>query len=92
VFQCTLTYRPLAKKVREILEEAIAAKQADAKTIVDTTSVRKRVHAGVISEAFNRMSEREKQDLVWDALQKKLDKEEILGISAVITFAPEELR
>ena len=58
-----LTYPSLKKKVRGIVEDAIAAQQPDARTIIDITSVRKRVHAVVISEAFKGMGERAKQNL-----------------------------
>jgi stress-induced morphogen len=88
----TLTaYRPLAKKVREIIEMAIAQKHPKATTIVHTSNLRGRVHAVVISEAFNRLGEREKQDLVWDALREELNDEERLNISAVVTWSPREL-
>jgi hypothetical protein len=86
------SYRSLAKKVREIIEDAIAEREPGAKTIIDITSVRKRVHAVVVSEAFSHMGERDKQDLVWAALRGSLLPEELLNISAVITWGPNELR
>ena len=86
----TLTYRPLARKVRDILEEAIAP--LDPQPKIDITSVRKRVHAVIVSEAFNGRTEREKQNLVWDALEARLDPEELQSISAILTFGLDELR
>ena len=49
-----------------------------------------RVHVKVVSERFNGRSEREKQDLIWEALRDKLGVE-AQAVSLALAYGTDEL-
>jgi len=44
----------------------------------------------VISDTFSGMPQLERQNLVWDYLEKKISSDELLNIVSLITITPEE--
>lgn len=49
-----------------------------------------RVAGFVISAKFNEKTDKERQDMVWDILEKELQPPELLNVSFLITLTPEE--
>ncbi len=79
-------YETLAPRVRAALRRAFP----DNSTIVTSPGYRGRVHAKVVSEQFNGISEREKQAIIWDALREELN-EEAQAVSLALAYGTDEL-
>lgn len=79
-------YEEMASRVRAALRRAFP----DNSTIVTSPGYRERVHAKVVSEQFNGISEREKQNIVWDALNSELS-EEAQAVSLALAYGTDEL-
>ena len=79
-------YEALAPKVKAALRRAFP----DNSTIVTSPGYRGRVHAKVVSEQFNGISEREKQNIIWDALNSELS-EEAQAVSLALAYGTDEL-
>ncbi len=79
-------YETLAPKVKAALRRAFPENS----TIVTSPGYRGRVHAKVVSEQFNGISEREKQAIIWDALQDELA-EEAQAVSLAMAYGTDEL-
>lgn len=76
----------LAPKVKAALRRAFP----DNSTIVTSEGYGGRVHAKVVSERFNRINEREKQDILWTVLRNEL-KEEAQAVSLALAYGTDEL-
>ena len=61
-------YAALAPKVKAALRRAFPVNS----TIVTSPGYKGRVHAKIVSEQFNGMTERDKQAYIWDALNDEL--------------------
>jgi len=59
-------------------------------TIATDEGYNGRVHVKVVSERFNGRSEREKQDLIWEALRDKLGAE-AQAVSLALAYGTDEL-
>jgi acid stress-induced BolA-like protein IbaG/YrbA len=73
----------LAEKVRSIFKDAMP----DAEV---RTTGRKGVTVFVISATFERMDDMERQDLLWDLLEKHLNRDEQRAVSIVVALTPKE--
>lgn len=49
-----------------------------------------RVAGFVVSLKFNEKTDKERQDMIWDILEKELQPPELLNVSFLITLTPEE--
>ncbi len=65
--EITFDYQTESRRVKEALRAAFPQD-----TIATDEGYNGRVHVKVVSEQFNRRSEREKQDLIWEILRDKL--------------------
>lgn len=79
-------YDEVAPKVINALRSAFPTNS----TIVTSRGYGGRVHAKVVSEQFNGISEREKQAIIWDALRDKL-KEDSQAVSLALAYGTDEL-
>jgi stress-induced morphogen len=79
-------YAALAPKVKAALRRAFPENS----TIVTSEGYGGRVHAKVVSERFNGISERQKQDILWNALRSEL-KEDAQAVSLALAYGPDEL-
>lgn len=79
-------YAALAPKVKAALRRAFLEKS----TIVTSPGYKGRVHAKIVSEQFNGMTERDKQTYIWDALNDML-KEEAQAVSLALAYGTDEL-
>ncbi len=79
-------YAVLAPRVKAALRQAFP----DNATIVTSEGYAGRVHAKVVSERFNGISEREKQTIIWDALRDEL-KEDVQAVSLALAYGTDEL-
>ena len=84
--QTEYNYAEIAPKVKDALRRAFP----DNSTIVTSEGYGGRVHAKVVSERFNGINEREKQDILWNALRGEL-KEEALAVSLALAYGTDEL-
>ena len=79
-------YETLAPRVRAALRRAFPENS----TIVTSPGYKGRVHAKVVSEQFNGITEREKQAIIWDALREELP-EEAQAVSLALAYGTDEL-
>ena len=79
-------YAALAPKVKAALRRAFPENS----TIVTSPGYKGRVHAKIVSEQFNGMTERDKQAYIWDALNDEL-KEEAQAVSLALAYGTDEL-
>lgn len=79
-------YAALAPKVKAALRRAFPENS----TIVTSPGYKGRVHAKIVSEQFNGMTERDKQAYIWDALNDEL-KEEAQVVSLALAYGTDEL-
>ncbi len=79
-------YEVLAPRVKAALRRAFPENS----TIVTSPGYRGRIHAKVVAEQFNGITEREKQAIIWDALRDEL-REEAQGVSLALAFGTDEL-
>ncbi len=73
----------LAEKVKAILEEAFAPTEVG-------VSTRDAIVIWVISDRFEDMDDLDRQDAIWDLLEKKLNREERRAVSIVVALTPKE--
>jgi acid stress-induced BolA-like protein IbaG/YrbA len=78
-------YQAEAERVREALRGAFPQD-----TIATDEGYNGRVHVKVVSERFNRRSEREKQDLLWEILRDRLGAE-AQAVSLALAYGTDEL-
>ncbi len=50
-----------------------------------------RYRFAVVSSQFDKMNQLKRQDEIWKVVDKTLSRNEILGISLILAFAPKEL-
>lgn len=79
-------YDAIAPKVISALRSAFPINS----TIVTSKGYGGRVHAKVVSEKFNGISECEKQTIIWDALRDEL-KEDAQAVSLALAYGTDEL-
>ena len=79
-------YASFAPKVKAALRRAFPENS----TIVTSPGYKGRVHAKIVSEQFNGMTERDKQAYIWDALNDEL-KEEAQAVSLALAYGTDEL-
>lgn len=79
-------YAVLAPKVKAALRRAFPENS----TIVTRPGYKGRVHAKIVSEQFNGMTERDKQAYIWDALNDEL-KEDAQAVSLALAYGTDEL-
>ena len=79
-------YTVLAPKVKAALRRAFPENS----TIVTSPGYKGRVHAKIVSEQFNGMTERDKQAYIWDALNDEL-KEDAQAVSLALAYGTDEL-
>ena len=79
-------YAVLAPKVKDALRRAFPENS----TIVTSPGYKGRVHAKIVSEQFNGIPERDKQAIIWDALNDEL-KEEAQAVSLALAYGTDEL-
>ena len=79
-------YEALAPRVKVALRRAFPENS----TIVTTPGYRGRIHAKIVSEQFNGISERDKQAIIWDALRDEM-KEESQAVSLALAYGTDEL-
>lgn len=71
--------------LKAALEKAFEA-EVEAEKVAD-----KRYRFSVVSPKFAKMSQLKRQDAVWNEVDKVLSKEDALGVSLILAYAPEEL-
>jgi len=76
----------LAPKVKAALRRAFPENS----TIVTSPGYKGRVHAKVVSEQLNAIAERDKQAIIWDALNDELQ-EEARAVSLALAYGTDEL-
>jgi len=76
----------IREKVEKALREAFPKE-----TIEVSEGYKGRAHVLVVSAKFNDMSERQKQDYVWDVLRAELQ-DDAEAVTTVICYSTEELR
>ena len=79
-------YAALAPKVKAALRRAFPENS----TIVTSPGYKGRIHAKIVSEQFNGMTERDKQAYIWDALNDEL-KEDAQAVSLALAYGTDEL-
>ena len=83
----TFVYQQIEPQVREILTGAVQPENV----LINTEEVDNgRVFVKIVSPYFNGRSEREKQNIVWDALKAQLG-EGSQAVSLVLPFGMDEL-
>lgn len=75
--------------IKQRLEDVLKSSFEDASVDVGETPFQ-RVHALVVSGSFRGVTDRDRQDLVWQALKRELSKEEQQHVSFVLASTPEE--
>jgi stress-induced morphogen len=63
----------------------------DAEVEVEQVDSSGRFRFGVVSPLFQTMTQLQRQDEIWKAVDETLSREATLGISLILAFAPEEL-
>ena len=80
---------PLIDRIREILKPHFPEDTVD----VSLSGVRDNVHVVVVSRAFDNMGEKQKQEYLWDLLDKSdLSDEEKNRISLILAYSPDDLK
>ena len=83
----TFEYTDISNRVRQTLREAFG----DNTVIVTEEGYRGRIHVKIVSERFNGMGERQKQNYIWDIINAELDKEAQQAVSVVMCYSTDEL-
>jgi len=79
----------LPDRIRGILKTEFPDETVD----VSLSGIRDNVHVIVVSNKFDRMTEKKKQDYLWKLIdESSLSEEEKLRISMVLPVSPKELR
>ena len=79
----------LPDRIRGILKTEFPDETVD----VSLSGIRDNVHVIVVSNKFDRMTEKKKQDYLWELIdESSLSEEEKLRISMVLPVSPKELR
>jgi len=78
-------YKALVPKVRKALRSAFQVKQ-----LRTQEGYRGRVHVKVVAPNFNGLSEKRKQELVWEVLEAALGPD-AMGVSLVVPYGTDEL-
>ena len=73
------------EKVGEIINAEFGENAADLEVLESG-----RVSGFVVSVRFDDKSDKERQDMLWEALREKLSQEELLNVSFLITLTPDE--
>jgi acid stress-induced BolA-like protein IbaG/YrbA len=73
----------LAHKVTSILKEAFAPAEIG-------LSTRDGIVIWVVSDRFDGMDDLDRQEAIWDILEKTLDREERRAVSIVVALTPKE--
>ena len=60
-------------------------------TIVIKEGYQGRIHVKIVSERFNGMTERDKQNYIWDVLHTELEPEAQQAVSVAVAYATDEL-
>jgi len=82
----TLNYEAVSVRVEDVLTEAFP------NAAIETQSgFQGRVHVRIISPEFNGKGERDKEQMVWDALKHGLKAGELRRVSLVLVFGMDEL-
>lgn len=71
-------------------EQALRRRFPNAENILTEPGHEGRVHLRVVDEAFNPLTERQKQDLLWSVLSEQLDEDEIKRISIALAYGTDE--
>lgn len=77
----------LKEKVERVIGEALPG----ATTELEDIPLSEKLSGFVIWEEFAGESHRERQRTLWKVLREKLDAEEQLGLSAILTVSPAEI-
>ncbi|MBC8104745.1 MAG: hypothetical protein H7Z41_19395 [Cytophagales bacterium] len=77
----------LKEKVERVIGEALPG----ATTGLEDIPLSEKLSGFVIWEEFSGESQRERQHTLWNVLRKRLDAEEQLGLSAILTVSPAEI-
>ena len=77
----------LKAKVERVIGEALPG----ATTELEDIPASEKVSGFVIWQQFAGESHRERQRILWKALRERLDSEEQLGLSAILTVSPAEI-
>lgn len=80
-------YKTIAPQVKETLRRAMGENSL----VVTQEGYQGRIHAKVVSERFDGMSEAEKQRFVWDILKAETDPETQLAVTFVVCYGTEDL-
>jgi stress-induced morphogen len=76
----------LAPKVEQALREEFPKD-----TIEINKGYKGRVHVLIVSPRFNDMTERQKQDYIWDILKAELE-EDVQAVSLALVYGTDELK
>ncbi len=79
-------FAEIAPKVKSVVRKAFPED-----TVIVQEGYLERIHLKVVSERFNGMSERGKQDYIWDLLRAELDPEAQAAISLAVAYSADEL-
>jgi len=77
------------ENLKEIVEKLINAEFGENAAELEVLESG-RVAGFVVSRKFNEKTDKERQDMVWDILEKELQPPELLNVSFLITLTPEE--
>ena len=77
------------ENLKEIVEKLINAEFGENAAELEVLESG-RVTGFVVSGKFNEKTDKERQDMVWDILEKELQPPELLNVSFLITLTPEE--
>lgn len=79
----------MKKKIKDILRKRFPEEAA----IDVSDGYKNNIHIVVVSMEFEGLGEKEKQDLLWNAIdQSDLSEEEKLRISLIVPYSPRELK
>jgi acid stress-induced BolA-like protein IbaG/YrbA len=76
----------LELQVKEVLRETFPED-----TIEISKGYKGRVHVLVVSSKFNDMTDRQKQDFIWEILKAELE-DEVQAVSLALVYGTDELR
>ena len=82
----TYNFAEIAPKVKSAVRKAFPED-----TVIVQEGYLGRIHLKVVSERFNGMSERGKQEYIWDLLRAELDPEAQQAISLAVAYSTDEL-
>lgn len=75
-----------AERLSEKLRE-----QFDARVDLERVTDNGRYRFAVTSEQFNGMPQMERQDLIWQVVDAVLSRNEVLDVSIILAYSPQEL-